>query len=353
MARIALLISHRGNHRLLHDYLGSAHTLLTATEVALKQDPPHLVLTDLSGLHQWQTALSEARKAWTPLMIPVLLLVSEHGVRKALAQLGGIVDDLASKPLRSVELTTRIRNLLRLRAISEDLCGRLNDTAEYNNTLEQQIRERTESLQRTLGETVHRLTRASEFKDTDTGNHIRRVCHYSRLLAEHIGCSQTLAERIFETAALHDVGKIAVPDRILLKPGPLNAQEWAIMQQHTVKGERLLADSDSPYLQLGAQVARSHHERYDGGGYPDQLAGSAIPLAARIVQLADVYDALRTPRPYKPGFSHQQALQTICIGDGRTHPEHFDPQVLEAFEARSSAFAEIYAALADPPHSQP
>ncbi|MBK1725500.1 HD domain-containing phosphohydrolase [Halorhodospira neutriphila] len=347
MARVALLVEHSGNRRLLHDYLGPHYTVMAEEELCLEAEPPELVVADPRALHRWEPALRQARAIWSPLLIPVLLMVSGDGVRQASERLGDTAEDVVRRPLSKAELWARIQNLLRLRAFSADLNGRLTDTAAYSQVLERRVAERTEQLQYTLSETVQRLTRASEFRDTDTGRHIARVCHHTRQLADALGCDGQLCRELFEVAALHDVGKIAVPDHVLRKPGPLDAEEWALMKRHTVDGEWMLQGSDSPYLQRGAEVARSHHERYDGTGYPDGLAGDAIPLSARLVQLADVYDALRTERPYKPAFSHEQARRIILEGDGRTAPEHFDPEILRAFERNAAAFDRIQETLKD------
>ncbi|MFP4147787.1 MAG: HD-GYP domain-containing protein [Halorhodospira sp.] len=347
MAAIALLVRHRGNRQLLHDALGHHHRLIGEAELDLWRHPPELILADPQGFGAWEAALRQYRAAWAPALIPVLLMVSPDEAQQALGRLGDTVDDLVYKPLRKQELAARIQNLLRLQALSSDLNSQLTERDRYSRTLEQEVSERTGQLKRTLGEISHRLTRASEFKDADTGRHIARVCHHARQLAEQIGCSREFSDLIFEAAALHDVGKIAVPDYVLHKAGPLDDEEWAIMKRHTVDGERLLAGSESPYLQLGAEIARSHHERYDGSGYPDGLAGEAIPLSARILQLADVYDALRMSRPYKAGFDHETAMRIILEGDSRSQPEHFDPRLLKAFERHADAFAEIQETLAD------
>jgi putative two-component system response regulator len=150
---------------------------------------------------------------------------------------------------------------------------------------------------------------------------------------------------------MHDVGKIGIPDSILLKKGPLTSRQWSVMRTHAAIGAQMLAHGDSPYLQMGAQIAAAHHERWDGTGYPHGLKREEIPLAARLMTVCDVYDALRSVRPYKPAFDHARAVAIITEGDRRTKPMHFDPTVLDAFRRGAEAFRAIFAANADQPAS--
>lgn len=203
-------------------------------------------------------------------------------------------------------------------------------------------RQRAKDLEAAYLETVTRLTTASAFKDRETGSHINRLSHYCRILALEVGCSEEEADLLYVAAPMHDLGKIGIPDRVLLKEGPLDAEEWAIMKQHPMIGANLLEGSRSVLLETARQVALAHHERWDGTGYPIGLKGEEIPLPARILAVADTYDALRSIRPYKNGFSHEHTCKTILEGDSRTRPEHFDPAVLEAFQRVKDKFAEIF-----------
>lgn len=146
---------------------------------------------------------------------------------------------------------------------------------------------------------------------------------------------------------MHDLGKVGVPDSILLKPGQLTEEEWLVMQSHTTIGGNILAQSDSPYLQMARKIALYHHERWDGKGYPDKLRGEEIPLCARLMNISDQYDALRSKRPYKEGFSHEKSCEIITKGDGRTMPEHFDPDILAAFGRSATKFAEIFSSYTE------
>lgn len=188
--------------------------------------------------------------------------------------------------------------------------------------------------------TMDALARAAESKDKVTGNHIKRVNSYSKLIAKKLGMEYEFVKSISIAAQMHDVGKISVPESILNKPGRLTEEEFTIMQHHTVFGEEIIGNSD--HLSMAAEIARWHHEKYDGSGYPDGKRGEEIPLSARIVALADIYDALRSPRSYKEGFSHEEAYRILVEGDGRVEPSHIDPNILKVFKKHHEMFREIY-----------
>lgn len=210
-------------------------------------------------------------------------------------------------------------------------------------------RQKSQELAQAYSEIVVRLTQASKYRDQETGAHIQRVSHYSRLIALHLGWTPAAAELLFKAAPMHDVGKIGVPDAVLLKPGPLTPSEWEVMKCHTTFGASLLNGLSAPLLQMSRDIALSHHEHWDGSGYPQGLQGEAIPQVGRILKLADVYDALRSQRPYKPAFDHDITCTILLQGDQRTQPSQFDPQILDIFRENHPEFAAIYNQIADSP----
>jgi putative two-component system response regulator len=157
-----------------------------------------------------------------------------------------------------------------------------------------------------------------------------------------LGLDKEFIDNIFFASPMHDIGKIGIPDHILFKPGSLTPDEWEIMKGHALMGSKILGNSNSPYLQMGAEIALNHHERWSGGGYPNGKSGEVIPLAARIMHICDIYDALRTRRSYKPAFDHLKTVKIITRGDGRTQPEHFDPAILSAFKQNHQSFHDIF-----------
>ena len=220
---------------------------------------------------------------------------------------------------------------------------------QYERRLEETVQQRTRELSDALSmisnltnEMILRLTKAVEYKDEGTGEHIVRVGLFAKQLAEALGMPADFVEAITFSSAMHDVGKLGIPDDVLLKPGRLTPEEMEIMKTHCVIGERILANSPYPKMQMAAGIALNHHEKWDGTGYPNGLKGEEIPVEARILMLCDCYDALRSKRHYKPAFDHQKAFTIITEGDSRTMPGDFDPQVLRAFVESAQAFEGIF-----------
>jgi HD-GYP domain-containing protein (c-di-GMP phosphodiesterase class II) len=208
--------------------------------------------------------------------------------------------------------------------------------AEHNDLLEQRVRERTAELRDTQLEVVRRLGQAVESRDGDTGEHIERISRLCHQLARAVGLSEDEAELVGNASTMHDVGKIGIPDSVLLKPGRLDPEEWALMQSHTTIGAGILAGSGSPLLQMAESIALTHHERWDGSGYPAGLRGEAIPLAARICAVCDVFDALLSTRRYKRGWSMDEAIAELLAQRGR----HFDPALVDTFVGMAPVLAE-------------
>jgi putative two-component system response regulator len=293
-----------------------------------------LILLDLMMPHLDGFQVMERLKKIEPEgYLPVLVITAqpEHKLRALRAG----AKDFISKPFELAEVLARVRNMLEVRLLHKKL-------HDYNEALEQRVRERTADLQTSYLETIFTLTRAAEYKDEDTGAHVQRISYYSRNLARMLSLNEAFADEMFFSSPMHDIGKIGIPDHILLKPGSLTRDEIEVMKGHAAIGASILGNSKSLYLETAAEIALNHHERWDGGGYPNGKRGEAIPLTARIMNICDIYDALRSKRPYKPAFDHMKSIDIITHGDGRTQPEHFDPSILAAFEENHHSFRDVY-----------
>ncbi len=264
----------------------------------------------------------------------VITVVDDRNIRYQALEAGA--NDFLNKPIDHLEVRARCRNLLTLRRQQRII----KDRAKW---LEQQVALATSEIRTREFETLLRLAKAGEYRDEETGNHVLRMARYSRLIAERLGLLPQECEVIEQAAPMHDIGKIGIPDRILLKRGKLTREEWEIMKTHTSIGYEILKDSPSKYLQLGAIIARHHHERFDGSGYPKGLAGELIPLPARIVAVADVYDALTSVRPYKPAWSSDDAFAYLREEAGH----HFDPRCVDPFLRATDEVLKIQQRLAD------
>jgi putative two-component system response regulator len=225
---------------------------------------------------------------------------------------------------------------------------------DYRDELEQAVVSRTFELEnaakvqkRLIREIIGRLTTAAEYRDEETGKHISRIGLYANRLAQSLGLSADFIGNITVAAPMHDIGKIGIPDSILFKPAPLTREEFQIIKTHTVIGERILKGSSHSLIQMAASIALTHHERWNGTGYPYGLSGNDIPLAGRIVMLADHYDALRSRRPYKEAFDHDRAVAIITQGDGKIKPEFYDPELLQAFKKTNYLWADIFEHMQD------
>jgi len=290
--------------------------------------PPDLVLLDvemprLNGLDVCRRLKNQEGTRH----IPVLILATSADAKDRAAVLEAGADDLVWKPVETTELTARVRLHLKLKAYGDSLMN-------YQREMETTVSRRTAELQQALGqlkdgflETILRLSRAAEFKDPETGSHIERISRYVVLIARAMELDAETVELLRYAAPMHDLGKIGIPDHILLKPGKLDREQWEVMKHHTVIGARILGGSNSPVLQTAEIIALTHHEKWDGSGYPRGLTGTETPLAGRITGVADVYDALTSRRPYKEPFSPEESFRWIKDARGQL----FDPDVIDAF----------------------
>lgn len=341
-ARVLVVDDIEANVRLLEaklklDYF-EVITALRGEEAVQKarREQPDIVLLDvmmpgIDGCEVSRRMKADPRTAGIPVVMVSALDDQESRVRGLAAG----AEDFLSKPVNRIELCTRVRNLLRL----QQLRGAL---AEQASLAEHRAQLRTEELARSQRDTIHTLIRFAAHKDNESGSHVKRIAMYSGHLAQCLGLDARFQDAIFFASQLHDVGKIAIPDSILEKPGALSTAEWETMQNHCPLGAGMLGHNASPYLTMAAEIAHAHHERWDGSGYPRGLAGSAIPPEARIVMLADTYDVLRGKRAYKDALDHAAAASAILVGDARTRPEHFDPQLLGAFKSSLGEFRDIF-----------
>ena len=286
-----------------------------ALEIARREPRPAIILLDvmMPGLDGYEVcrllkADPETRN------IPVIFVTArdEDIDQERGFDLGAV--DYITKPLRHRVVLSRVRAHLAV--------------AERESRLEVMVRERTRQIEATRRKLIQDLGHAAEFKDNETGMHVIRMSYYARHLAQAMDLSETWSELLFNASPMHDIGKIGIPDRILCKPGKLDPEEWAIMQTHTLIGARIIGDPEgSDLLAMAVTVALTHHERCDGTGYPNGLAGEAIPLEGRIVAVADVFDALTSERPYKKAWSIDEAIDYLRRESGK----HFDPTIVERF----------------------
>jgi putative two-component system response regulator len=279
--------------------------------------------------------------------IPVILMTAYTQMDMAVAGIRHGAFDFIVKPYNPEYLVYSIEKAVKYNKL-------VQMDKDYKHLLETTVKERTKELANALlslrnvsREMIQRLISMAEFRDTDTGEHISRIGLYSNKIAESMDMPMDFIENITFASQMHDIGKIGIPDSILLKPGALTKNEFETMKSHCIIGEKVLAGSSYPNIQMAESIALNHHERWDGTGYPRKLKNTSIPIEGRIVMLTDQYDALRSKRPYKPPLSHEDVFKIITTGDGRTMPEHFDPDVLNAFIEVAPLLDEIFQNFSD------
>lgn len=292
---------------------------------------PDLILLDvmmpgMDGYSVCQQLKADARTE----KIPVIFVSAMSDVQDETRGFEAGAVDYISKPISPPIVQARVKTHLALR--------------DQNRALEKKVRERTAELRQTRLDIIHRLGRAAEFRDNETGFHVIRMSHCSQLLAEKAGLDDETAHVILQASPMHDVGKIGIPDRILLKPGPLDPDEWALMKRHPEFGAQIIGHYDSSLLRMAATIAMTHHEKWDGSGYPHGLAGNDIPIHGRIVAIADVFDALTSERPYKKAWPVEDAFDFIRDQANR----HFDPDLVQPFLSARKEILEIRKRWSEP-----
>lgn len=317
-----------GNLEILHRILVRAGLPLSSTtdpskavELCLSVNPDLIILDLQMPVMNGFEVIASIKQAVPSESFPSVLIISGDGsaaTRKRALSMGA--KDFISKPFDIDDVRLRIGNLLETVELQREL-------RSQNDLLANSLREQAVELEESRIESVERLALMAELRDNVSGQHNGRVARIASAIAEAIDPSPESAQLLGRVAALHDIGKIGIPDRILLKAGPLSSAEKAVMRTHTTIGARILASGRSKFMQLAEEIARCHHEKWDGTGYPSGLRGTAIPLAARIVAVADVFDALSSDRPYRLAYSIEEAHAAIEAGSGTS----FDPSVVEAF----------------------
>ncbi len=336
---------------LRHDYkIKVALNGERALKIVTGKTTPDLILLDIMmpGIDGYEVCRQLKAHADTK-KIPVIFVTAKGEVADEAKGFEAGCVDYITKPVSPPLVKARVQTHLAL--------------YDQNRVLERKVRERTRELAHTQDVTISGLAVLAEYRDNETGGHIMRTKYYVRALAELLAVhprfrkflDEEMIDFLFKSTPLHDIGKVGVPDSILLKPAPLTETEFEAMKKHTIYGGDALAraekalntDNFSSFLQVGKEVAYTHHERWDGSGYPKGLKGEEIPLAGRLMAVFDVYDALISKRVYKPPFSHSQAVEIITVGDGRVMPEHFDPDILTAFAENREIFRKIALKYAD------
>lgn len=295
-----------------------------ALQIAAGSPKPHLILLDImmpemDGYEVCEKLKSNPYTAEIPI---IFVTAKAEVVDEEKGFMMGAVDYI-TKPISPPIVKARVKTHIALH--------------NQNLDLAEQVKERTQQLEQSRLEIIQRLGRAAEYKDNETGMHVVRMSHYSRILAEQLDVSKRWVELIFHASPMHDIGKIGIPDRVLRKPGKLDNEEWDVMQQHVQIGGDIIGDSDSALLKLAQEIALYHHEKWDGSGYPHKLKGEDIPLSARIVAIADVFDALTSERPYKKAWPVEKAIGLIEEEAGK----HFDPDLVPIFISKLDEMLEI------------
>lgn len=332
--KILIVDDKEANRKLLNDHvLHLNHKPILAENgmVALtliEKEPPDIILLDIMMPELSGNQVLERLKAhaeWRHIPVIMISATDDTDTIAQCIQLGAT--DYLVKPFNPLILAARINNSLASKALRDQEEAYRREIEHYNQELEIRVVKRTKELHDSRREVIVRLGKAAEYRDNETGMHVIRMSHYSQLLAQKAGMTPKACEMILQASPMHDVGKIGIPDNILLKPGKLNHDEWQIMKSHAIIGADILSESGSDMLNMAETIARTHHEKYDGSGYPKGLKGEEIPIEGRIIAISDVFDALTSSRPYKKAWTVEEATSFINSESGR----HFDPKLVSLF----------------------
>ncbi|TIH14650.1 response regulator [Marinifilum sp. JC120] len=327
--------------KLGHDVVGAENAIVALEKLDRSFD---LVLSDvMMPVMNGFEFVAKIRGNTETQNIPVIMVttLSQKGDRLKAVEVGA--NDFITKPIDIVELKVRTESMLRQKAQQDEIAAFQFDLHEMVESRTLELREALSKLDEAHVETIHHLCAAAEYKDEETANHLIRMAEYSRILAEKSGLDKETVQLIHTSSPMHDIGKIGIPDRILLKPAKLTPKEWDVMKSHAVIGGSILSMGSSEYIDMGAVIALSHHEKWDGSGYPSGLSGDDIPIPGRICAVADVFDALTSRRPYKEAFSVEKSLEIMKQGRG----VHFDPNLIDIFFANLDEILAIKESCAD------
>lgn len=306
--------------------------------VKVRSEKPDLVLLDIMmpKMDGFEVA-RRLKQDETTMIIPVVMVTSLGELEDKVKAIEAGADEFLVKPVESVELKARIKSLLKVKAYNDSVRDSQRILEIQVNEKTSELRNAYEKVKAVTYETINKLSRAAEYLDDSTSSHLQRISRYAEVVARELELGPDIVESILYASPMHDVGKIGIPDRILMKPGKLTASEWEIMKTHSEIGAKILEGSDQPLIQTAEKIALTHHEKWDGSGYPHGLKGEEIPVAGRITAIADVFDALTSKRPYKEAFSLQKSLSIIKESRGT----HFDPAIVDAFLAVEQEIVKI------------